>query len=58
MSDIADDQSLCTKGRNRDTAWNFLLDNEWVGVKRNMERWLYQSPDQQLSLAELNRSKP
>ena len=55
---MADDQSLCTKGRNRDTAWNSLLDNEWVGVKRNMERWLYQSPDQQLSLAELNRSKP
>lgn len=50
-------QHLIVKGRNRDTAWYSMLDSEWGAVKKNMEMWLYQNPDQQLSLTELNNSK-
>ena len=50
-------QHLIVKGRNRDTAWYSMLDSEWAGVKKNMEMWLYQNPDQQLSLTVLNNSK-
>ena len=50
-------QHMVVKGRNRDTAWYSMLDNEWPPVKQNMEMWLYQNPDQQLSLTELNNSK-
>ena len=46
------------KGRNRDTAWYSILDSEWAAVKKNMQMWLYQNPNQQLSLTELNSSKP
>ena len=51
-------QHIIVKGRNRDTAWYSMLDSEWAAVKRNMEMWLYQNPDQQLSLTVLNNSKP
>lgn len=49
-------QHMIVKERNRDTAWYALLDNEWPDVKKNMELWLYQNPNQQLSLTELNNS--
>ena len=49
-------QHIIVKGRNRDTAWYSMLDSEWRAIKRNMEMWLYQNLDQQLSLTELNRS--
>ena len=50
-------QHMIVKGRNRDTAWYSMLDNEWAGVKQNMEMWLYQNPQQQLSLTILNRDR-
>ena len=50
-------QHMIVKGRNRDTAWYSMLDNEWAGVKQNMEMWLYQNPQQQLSLTILNRER-
>ena len=28
------------KGRNRDTAWYSILDDEWPEVREIMERWL------------------
>jgi L-amino acid N-acyltransferase YncA len=28
------------KGRNRDTAWYSILDDEWTEVREIMERWL------------------
>ena len=51
-------QHMIVKGRNRDTAWYSILDNEWVDVKRNMEMWLYHNPNRQLSLTTLNSNKP
>ena len=50
-------QHMIIKGRNRDTAWYTMLDGEWAAVKKNMEMWLYQNPDQQLSLTVLNNSR-
>lgn len=50
-------QHMIVKGRNRDTAWYSLLDNEWTDVKKNMETWLYHNPNQQLSLTTLNSNK-
>ena len=47
-------QHMIVKGRNRDTAWYSILDNEWADVKKNMETWLYRNPNQQLSLTTLN----
>ena len=47
-------QHMIIKGRNRDTAWYSILDNEWVDLKKNMEMWLYQNPNQKLSLTTLN----
>ena len=47
-------QHIIVKGRNRDTAWYSMLDSEWTAIKENMEMWLYQNPDQQLSLTVLN----
>jgi RimJ/RimL family protein N-acetyltransferase len=47
-------QHLIYKGRNRDTAWFAMLDDEWPGIKANMERWLY-GDEPGLSLTELNR---
>ena len=31
------------KGRNRDTAWYSILDDEWPEVREIMERWLESS---------------
>ena len=50
-------QHMIIKGRNRDTAWFSMLDDEWAAIKKNMEMWLYQNPDQQLSLTALNNSR-
>lgn len=47
-------QHMIVKGRNRDTAWYSILDNEWADVKKNMEMWLYHNSNQQLSLTTLN----
>jgi RimJ/RimL family protein N-acetyltransferase len=33
-------QHMIGKGRNRDTAWLSMLDNEWLARKENFERWL------------------
>jgi hypothetical protein len=50
---------MIAKGRNRDTAWFSMLDNEWPQRKANFERWL--APDnftadgrQITSLSEMN----
>ncbi len=50
-------QHMIVKGRNRDTAWYSILDNEWADLKKNMEMWLYHNPSQQLSLATLNSNR-
>ena len=47
-------QHMIVKGRNRDTAWYSILDNEWAEIKKNMETWLYQNPNRQFSLTTLN----
>ncbi|MEX0809865.1 MAG: GNAT family protein, partial [Dongiaceae bacterium] len=31
---------LVVKGRNRDTAWYSILDDEWSGVRATFEHWL------------------
>ncbi|KAI1662721.1 acetyltransferase [Daldinia decipiens] len=31
---------LIAKGRNRDTAWYSIVDDEWPGVKKALEAWL------------------
>lgn len=31
---------LIAKGRNRDTAWYSIIDDEWPGVKKALEAWL------------------
>jgi RimJ/RimL family protein N-acetyltransferase len=33
-------QHFVIKNRNRDTAWFAMIDRDWPGIKRNMERWL------------------
>ncbi|KAI1812169.1 acyl-CoA N-acyltransferase [Poronia punctata] len=33
-------QHMIVKGRSRDTAWFSIVDEEWEGVKKAMERWL------------------
>ena len=50
-------QHIIVKGRNRDTAWFSMLDSEWAAIKKHMELWLYQNPDQQLSLTALNSGR-
>lgn len=50
-------QHMIVKGRNRDTAWYAIVDNEWAEIKKNMEIWLYQNPSQQLSLTTLNSNR-
>ena len=50
-------QHMIVKGRNRDTAWYSLLDNEWVNIKKNMQVWLYQNPNRKLSLTTLNSNR-
>ena len=50
-------QHMIIKDRNRNTAWYSMLDSEWTAIKQNMEIWLYQNPDQKLSLKALNNNK-
>ena len=50
-------QHMIIKDRNRDTAWYSMLDSEWVAIRKNMEMWLYQNPEQQLSLTALNSGR-
>lgn len=33
-------QAVVTKGRNRDTAWFSIIDNDWPGIKMAFEAWL------------------
>jgi RimJ/RimL family protein N-acetyltransferase len=44
------------RGRNRDTAWFALVDDDWPRVRANMRRWLYENEAGELSLAALNHS--
>jgi len=55
-------QHMIIKGRNRDTAWFAMLDNEWPTRKANFERWLAPEnfgPDgqQRISLSDLNQQQ-
>ena len=50
-------QHRIIKGRNRDTVWYSMLDSEWTAIKKNMGLWLYQNPEQQLSLTTLNNNE-
>jgi len=43
---------MVVKGRNRDTAWFSMLDDEWPSRRRAMERWLASKPGE-ASLADL-----
>lgn len=50
---------MVSKGKNRDTAWYSILDDEWPAIRANFERWL--APEnfdaegrQVVSLASLN----
>jgi len=52
-------QHMIIKGRNRDTAWYSMLDNEWPARKTAFEQWLDPSnfdtrQQQKISLSELN----
>ena len=54
-------QATVNKGRNRDTAWYALLDNEWPAIERAFVAWLAAdnfdaAGKQQQSLAALTRS--
>lgn len=33
-------QAMVMKGRNRDTAWFSIIDEEWPGVQAALEQWL------------------
>lgn len=53
-------QHTVVKGRNRDTAWFSILDDEWPAVRENFQRWLVpenfdSDGRQRVSLGELNR---
>ena len=34
---------MISKGKNRDTAWYSILDDEWPEVKGHLEAWLDES---------------
>lgn len=51
-------QHMIVKGRNRDTAWYSIVDEEWPAVAAALRRWLYAEPRDptgrpQRSLAEI-----
>jgi len=46
---------MIVNGRNRDTAWFAMTDDDWKRVKPNYLRWLYEN-EGDLSLTELNSS--
>jgi RimJ/RimL family protein N-acetyltransferase len=55
-------QHMVVKGRNRDTAWYSMLDNEWPARKVAFERWLNPANfdaegRQRISLSELNAAR-
>jgi RimJ/RimL family protein N-acetyltransferase len=35
---------MIVKGRNRDTAWYAMTDDEWPPVRPRLEEWLYKTP--------------
>lgn len=35
---------MIVKGRNRDTAWYAMIDDEWPGARARLEEWLYETP--------------
>lgn len=35
---------MIVKGRNRDTAWYAMTDDEWPAVKQRLVEWLYETP--------------
>ncbi len=47
-------QHMIIKGKNRDTAWYAMMDDEWPAIKRNLEAWLYETEGDGPSLSELN----
>jgi RimJ/RimL family protein N-acetyltransferase len=47
---------MIVKGRNRDTAWFSMLDEEWPERKASLERWLASEPGS-VSLTELNATR-
>ncbi len=47
---------MIIKGRNRDTAWFSMLDDEWPRVSQNMRRWLDAEPGS-VSLTELSAGR-
>ena len=54
-------QATLYKGRNRDTAWYAVIDEEWAELRQAFERWLHPEnfdPDgkQRLSLSDLTAS--
>ena len=38
-------QHMIVKGRNRDTAWFAITDQEWPAIKDRLHKWLYHNPD-------------
>lgn len=54
-------QHLITKGKNRDTAWFSIIDNEWPAIHDGFEHWLAddnfdERGEQKRSLAELRQA--
>ena len=47
---------MIVKGRNRDTAWYSMLDDEWPAVKANQKAWLSAEPGS-VSLRSLNAAR-
>ncbi len=45
---------VINKGRNRDTAWLAIMDDDWIKIKPNLERFLYGEEDA-FSLTKANR---
>jgi RimJ/RimL family protein N-acetyltransferase len=35
---------MIVKGRNRDTAWYAVTDDDWPAVRSGLEEWLYRTP--------------
>jgi RimJ/RimL family protein N-acetyltransferase len=50
-------QHMVVKGRNRDTAWFSMIDEEWPARRRAFERWLSADPEDRASLAAM-RGEP
>jgi RimJ/RimL family protein N-acetyltransferase len=48
---------MIVKGRNRDTAWYSMLDDEWPAAKAAFERWLAMPPGPRPSLSSLRSGR-